>query len=1126
MQRRRYSAGYVQHSERFVVQGLQSRRDLCARTSVLQVLLNILQRGAPTPPTQKLLDAFGPPSDRTGRNLALSLPKDLPRWSRTILGDEEELSSPAGELFHRLLPEALGDSSQLMWWVCPETKVSEIYQRDISTLTDQRVDFYVPEARLVIEVDGAQHEEPEQRYKDGYRDAFLLKSGITTERITTTELSIPVISKKRLRNIAKRMVEAAEKNEWLKPDDKQYQVEESYVLAIRLQVVLVELLLSDQLPSDGSSWKIELVCERADQWWAPAIDDLFDWMEPVFLLARQPWKRPELNVQVIDSLAQKKSDAIRIDIDARRRWTDVEITEKGIVYVRSDYIESKPGLNDKWLPVNNFRVECGLPIEYSLEIDRDKPCLEIINKRLFGHEALKPGQWEILNHVLGRKKTIGILPTGGGKSLCYQIAALLQPGITLVVSPIKALMRDQVAELSLNGIHRTTALNSDDRAEEKKQKIENFVAGEHLIIFVSPERLQVPEFRDACTTIMVHLRFQHAVVDEVHCLSEWGHDFRTSYLNLAKTFRRCLSGVPVIGLTATASKNVLTDIQAEFGVSDDDVIYRFDIRRNNLKFKVLRPVNSQADCIADWIAECAKQSRDLPPSGIVFTPHVNGVRGCDYVAKKVISKIGPCVGVFSGSKPKSFVGPAEGFEIQKQKTQDDFKQGRVRVLCATKAFGMGVNKTDVRFTVHYGLPASLEAFYQEAGRAGRDGSAADCLVVASPNDDKLARAVSERLAPRDLKQVVDNAPPFSDLRAQLWLITKELRSIREDFKLVRELLSRLDHAEGGTVTVDSSSFRHGDDEASPLATQIAIFRLSQLGYVDDWTVLDFFNGRYAIERASVNDDQAESKLLNLVSKYKGGSAVPDLPSILSDDPDAWAIIYKGGRRPKRNVLILTLLKWAYEHFNYSRRKSLLNVMELCHDPRLDSDGIREAIDRFFTIDSRTTLIQVYIDSGIERISDWERFILGEISDRPLGWHDEEAKSLHLRAVLGMITRFLESYSSNTALDFLSIGVRLLLGRYNHPDGSGRLTRQLAPSRRSVGEVDSLIRYVLRVGARCDMSIREQLARDLLSLRPTRSQAYLVHKNLLDNVSLNFYIKELSHAASAAITGIEHGLTRD
>ncbi len=329
-------------------------------------------------------------------------------------------------------------------------------------------------------------------------------------------------------------------------------------------------------------------------------------------------------------------------------------------------------------------------------------------QRHFGYSDFRPGQREAILSVLRGRDTLVVMPTGGGKSLCYQIPALVLPGLTLVVSPLIALMLDQVSALERRGI-KAALVNSTLSSAENHERLTKAVAGELKLLYVAPERFASPVFRRALREMEIGL----VAIDEAHCVCEWGHDFRPSYLRLREAWP--LIGQPLLlALTATATPEVRRDIVAELELRGARVIVRgFD--RPNLRFSVRREERLTEKSRA-LIAELSGRRE----TAIVYASTRKSV--------EAVTELLRCAGV-SAAAYHAGLPRAERAWVQKAWTS-----GQVPVVVATNAFGMGIDKEDVSRVVHFQMPDSLEAYYQEAGRAGRDGQPAECILLHSYRD--------------------------------------------------------------------------------------------------------------------------------------------------------------------------------------------------------------------------------------------------------------------------------------------------------------------------------------------------------------------------------------------------------
>ena len=337
---------------------------------------------------------------------------------------------------------------------------------------------------------------------------------------------------------------------------------------------------------------------------------------------------------------------------------------------------------------------------------------QAVLERYFGYREFRPGQETLIDGILAGRDVFGIMPTGGGKSVCYQVPALMLPGITLVVSPLISLMQDQVLALKAMGIP-AAYINSTLTSQQLQLVYRNLLAGQYKIVYIAPERLDYSGFGN----VAARLRISFLAVDEAHCISQWGQDFRPSYLRILN-FVDALPVRPVIGAyTATATKQVREDVERILRLKDPvRVITGFD--RPNLFFDVVRPAKKDSELLSLMISRRNK-------SGIIYCA----------TRKKVES-------VCEDLRSHGFAATryhAGLDEEERSRNQEDFIHDRCPVMVATNAFGMGIDKSNVSFVIHYNMPKSMEAYYQEAGRAGRDGTEADCILLFNRSDVTTAR---------------------------------------------------------------------------------------------------------------------------------------------------------------------------------------------------------------------------------------------------------------------------------------------------------------------------------------------------------------------------------------------------
>jgi ATP-dependent DNA helicase RecQ len=505
---------------------------------------------------------------------------------------------------------------------------------------------------------------------------------------------------------------------------------------------------------------------------------------------------------------------------------------------------------------------------------RQENALKYFLNNIFRKSSFKPGQEAIINLALRGKDVIGLLPTGGGKSLTFQLCALLQPGVTIVVDPINSLMKDQYDKLLDNGITRTTFINSFDTKEERIQKTYNLVEGQYQIVFISPERLQMDAFRSALLNCWDNgIFFSYGVIDEAHCVSEWGHDFRPVYLNLSDNLHNyCVTkedDLTLFGLTATASFDVLADVQRVLGLKEDAIINlpAEAIDRKELNFQVI-PIRkditngisysvrekqlgeSKYPEIVKFLKSIPLKNSDLfhaigetspadrffnekdgnfLQAGVIFCPTKsdklpNGVISLsNFLSKQPDLNLE--LTTFFGGQGDDTVKEAkiEKLASESLSNQVKFIENKANLMIATKAFGMGIDKPNIRYTLHYLFPGSIESFYQEAGRAGRDGLPAVCSIL---------------FHPRDIETNYDfYQNGFKGIKREREIITELLEEVRyEDgffFNVIKGIVKEeYPEVHGMSLFVDTYIYLNGEWKEDP-AERITIGRLRLDSLSDD-----------------------------------------------------------------------------------------------------------------------------------------------------------------------------------------------------------------------------------------------------------------------------------------------------
>jgi len=1100
----RYTSSYTGFSANFAIQNLpDSSANLSAdEERAFNIVFNILHRGIPTRPSPHLSESLkkfcGWESQSIPKRVKhpvqrLSLPKAgeiecPPEWFATIKGHDASGRYPAVRFFYHDLPKALPEFAFITHLLRPECPFDEIVSLESDSAytagaSSQSADFYLPDAGLVIEIDGSQHDQ--ERWNDARRDTFLRRYGIKVLRISTAELSYDEDSP--LPAWAKELKSILENDPTVSAlyasiaNETEDQSENEFLLlpvsVIRLQILLLELLRRGALSLSDNSWTFQVRCNEASAKKALelAVEDVINWLSPLCTLLHIDFNHPLVVIhQVSKEDEWLNMPSLRIDESVRYRWTDVVSYCPDTIYVRSDYAEFKyaeVGINQprRKRLLDHFVMRFSAPKTYEIEYSPEGEYLTALQNLLyylFGYERFNPGQPEIISAALRRARTIGLLPTGGGKSIAFQLPVLLQSGPSIVVSPIKSLMDDQVMDLQELGMNRATRITGDTPSAEREYIQHAFTRGRVFLLYISPERLQMPRFREALAVTHLQRQIMYAVVDEAHCVSEWGHDFRTSYLALAGTLSRHMPLASILAITATASENVLSDIQRMFDIEDHEVHSRMELGRPELSFQVKEISGSVSNALLEQLKEKQSIFNNITPSGsgLVFFPHVNGTKGCYPMAGKLSQELGCDVGCYAGAEPKTWIGTKQEWDEYKRKTQVGFKGGDIRLVCATKAFGMGINKRDVRFTIHFGLPSSIEALYQEGGRAGRDGKNADAIVLFTKEvDNHTVEELSSDVI-RSPDRLVDSYGKLKnknnlegDFLSQYWFIYKSVSSLKEQFYQVRLLRNHLQ--ENGGFADPDEIYSHLQIFDKDEVCHKAIYRLHQLGYVEDWTV------NYEADRkVTMNVEfrprslkELHQDLLIVVRRYEGSDAEGQINRHLKGGVDAL------GPLAEEDAYLAALILWAHDKFVYNRVQSLTNLYTACDN--FDSEHperFRLHLESFFKRNGTTALIQGISNMGVEGIEQALQLLCKD--EKTQQFCDDLEALLTIHAPL---SRFLESYRNSNGLN-LAIGLcNLLMRRYDDPNGYSRFSAAVENLKRYGGDWRKIASSILKSGKSLD-----------------------------------------------------------
>lgn len=1124
---KKYTANYTYTNPNFVIQNLVENSDKSDLLTILYVIKNILQRGFPTTLSKNLQTTLGEIHKLDHfEDRFLFATKQTPIWYNTIKGDKDRNYFPAKDFFEIIIPNEFGEYAFIQSLILPEIAINDIVGEVNETFINQQVDFYLPQAKLVIEIDGQHHKTDEVgRVLDATRDNYLLGQGITTIRIDTIELRngsykekvnkiLEHLGQPRFENLFTYYKKACEKIEENKISETEIKTKLLPTAIIRFQILLIELLTHNYL-SFTEKWNFNILSnEDLGEFPELAINDLLIWLDNLYHLKHKTnFEKPNFTINITN----KKSDfvvttkAINIDFSLFKRYTDENKLNPDVIYLRTDYFDI---VKDK----NYFRVSTAEPINYNVT-DEDKGVLEFFLDNIFDKPKFREGQFPIISNALNRKDTIGLLPTGGGKSLCYQLPCLLQPSINFVVSPIKSLMYDQNENLVNMLITNVNFITSDIDAIERRQIEIDFEQGRYLFVWISPEKFQIPSFREKITSIVANFSIAYAIVDEVHCLSEWGHDFRISYLNLAKTIDNLSpkdengeGKIKFIGLTATASVNVLKDIKIEFSrrkqrLEDENIKSLLDYSRKELLFEVINDNGNKTQQIQVLLNELHNTENFIETNekaGLVFTPNVNGAFGCFSVSNTLNALYQNKVSWYAGSIPTRAVYNEQGqrigtenvmtndeFKTYRLTVQKDFKKDKYQILVATKAFGMGIDKQNIFYTFHYGLPSSVEALYQEAGRAGRwdknkaenKGKTGKCYVLFSPethDSERVERLFNKNTTFAEMKEI-SNEVGFGgrDIFKQVFLFTQGQNDIDEDFKIILSVVDVYFKTESKVRIFWNDAYsklKINDD-----TLQKAIYRLSLLGIISDWTT-DFKN-HFEVQFKTLNENSIIKSVSNYIGKYEPNT---DLETEISKVPKA-TILEKS---------VWYLLNWTFENISYSRKQSLKTLSDWCNQFE-DSESFKRRIDNYFVF-SDTTFILQDIGENPNKYNNWfeSLFYYEETNELVDGLkkknkiHIPEIIDLDLRKVKfenlrDNISRFLESYRNNLGLNFLSGFVRLALNEYQDSDGKERFESALETIKQtfSKSEQDDFLNRLMTLGKNLNEEQKMELCQSISKFYP-------------------------------------------
>ena len=908
--------------------------------------------------------------------------RPTPTWESGFDSDEEEV------FVQQLLPSIAG--SHILGWIQRQVHLESLADVGGQNHTDRRVDFLITHPtglQIVIEIDGAQHQQHEEA--DCRRDSLLVAAGYEVIRIPASEVRNG--NGKSLTKLRDRLATI---------NDYDASSKESKLLLLVRRAHQIQLAL-------WRSLDMGIVPLGAES--------------PVLVHVRTDWEFDEsITAAFVDAVLADLNSVIS-DVaslygeeDKRATFQRSETPEITVQFV-PEYTKNASYtlvIRDIYLPltVATIAPENSDSTPANAVEAPEATCERLLN-RVFGFQSLREGQYEAISRGLTGKDAIVLLPTGAGKSVAFQLTALLRPGVCIVVDPIISLMEDQIENLRAYGIDRACHITSDTETVHRETILESIGRGEHLFCYVTPERFQSKRFRDSLLTLTESTSISLVCIDEAHCVSEWGHDFRPAYLNIARTSRRYCSRdrtiPPLMALTGTASRAVLKDVQRELEIEDFEAIitprtfdrpelhFRTISCRSNEKMPRLKGVLESLPKLfghtpVSFFEPCGRHTR----SGLIFCPHVNGDYGVVRISDKLSNSLGRSFHYYSGTQPKG--SDENSWYKKKKQTARDFKQNHFALMICTKAFGMGIDKPNIRYTVHYGLPPSIEAFYQEAGRAGRDKQDAQCLLLYS-NDmpERTRELLNPSLSADILKRQIDDVSwgDADDITRVLWFHTNSFVGNDVDYSSTLWVIDQIgDLSRARDVTIAFSKENRESKEK-------AIHRLLTLGVVVDYTI-EYSAQQFCVSLSGLKNIQIKDQLYRYIAAYQRGQAeiaIQRVSNYLNLPHDEFV-----------KIAAKELIQFVYEIIERSRRQALSEILALCEQCR-DDDAIRQRLVTYLGTSGFTTQIDGILDADDGGM------------DKALAILENIRSTIDASQLRGESGRALESYPDNPGLRLLRGG---------------------------------------------------------------------------------------------------------
>jgi ATP-dependent DNA helicase RecQ len=904
------------------------------------------------------------------------------------------------------VPKALGPKA--MAWFLPQAPLDMLLNAQGEEGTSfRRGDFmfYVPgQHPIIIELDGQDHQK--KKLADKQRDELLSKYQIGTIRIPNAE--IDKLEGPNLDRLSERCLASIKRQDL---DKKQVAAAETLLKSSECSQFQYALMRSvvDGFPiQDNGVVSVEVIGNPpSETLLCAAIDDLNELLT---------------HYSILFGITER--DKLKFELTGK----DSNQNTKLIIDMQfSSSPATLPSLHPKAtvtilraiLPVDLLPPSTDQIAKPKLALDKKSASehLTFFLNYLFRKRAFRGQQLDAIVNILSDKDTLVLQPTGAGKSIIYQLSGQLLPGVTIVIDPIKALIEDQVRGLKEHRISRVAGLmSSDSDPQQLQEMVASISAGYTHFILMSPERLLVQSFRETLSNLVRQTSISLAVIDEAHCLSQWGHSFRFAYLRIAENLRKYCSDkinrIPkILALTGTASRTVLQEIIAEVGIEledDDSIVEPLTFDRKELQFSVVSLSSG-----GPTFGELNNELRDLPKklkskaesffevkgkqtnSGIIFTPHAKSkTHGLIPIRDAISKEISADIGVFASTAPKEF-SPIDWEEV-KNNHASAFKSNEEPILVATNAFGMGVDKPNIRWTIHMGIPPSIEAFYQEAGRAGRDQKPSHCSVIYSETDQSYTdKVLDPSNSIEQMRELYEERRPSDDIDRSLYFHLNSFSSVKDELSSINELLEKANNCKSSkTIELAYSS---NDDGKSKIPTKgvwdRALTRMSYCDLIEDYTI-NYSGNTFNITFAKYDFDRVKQKLETYIKKVQSAqlkTRSAEIEQIKSKPRD---------QQPADFCRLV--IEFTYDIIERSRRRMMLESVQLARNGQSDKQ-IRERLLNYLQEGANSAKVVFLAEKSDLFFEDWF-----ELTDGIL--NQTEAKELR-----GDISRALEAYPNHAGL---------------------------------------------------------------------------------------------------------------